>query len=785
MLDRKMIRDLRRLWSQALAIALVMASGIAVFVMALTTMRNLEETRDAYYERYRFPHVFAHVKRAPESLATRLAAIPGVNAVAPRVVVDVNLDVPGVIEPATGRLVSIPERQRPPLNDLYLRAGDWPSPRNPDQVVASAAFIEAHDMGVGDSLDAIINGRKRTLSIVGVAQSPEFLYTIPPGALMPDDRLFGILWMRHDALAAAYDLKGAFNDVGLTVQRGASVDDIIAEVDRLLTPYGGVGASARKDQISHFFLEGEIEELRLMSQNIPAIFLGVAAFLLNIVISRLVATEREQIGLLKAVGYRNVTVAWHYLKLVLVVVLVATAIGAVGGLYLAGAMTKLYGVFFDFPILLVQAHGDVIGLAIAVGLVAGLVGGVTAVWRAVRLPPAEAMRPPAPTVYRQGLFETVLLSHLLTAPARMVIRHLTRWPLRSALTSLGIAMAVALLVSALHWLDSIDYMIDVLYDRQSRQDVTISFVEPLSLSAMHDVAVLPGVLAAEPFRAVPTALRVGHRERREAIIGVLAEPDLDRVLDTDLQPTVVPREGLVLSSTLADALQVGPGEFVSVEVLESRRNKIDVRVAQVVETYLGAPAYMEINALNTLLQEGPRMSGANLLVDSSQYEAFYREVKETPAIAGTALLSDAVRTMRETIAETINIMVSFFVGFASIIAFGVVYNSARISLSERARELASMRVLGFSRAEVSRILLGEVAALTVVALPIGCAIGYGISWGLTQAISNELYRLPLVIDRSTYGVSMLFVVVASAVSGLIVRRRLDHLDLVSVLKTRE
>ena len=785
MLDRKMLRDLRRLWSQSLAIALVMASGIAVFVMALTTMRNLEETRDAYYERYRFPHVFAHVKRAPEALAVRLAAIPGVNAVAPRVIVDVNLDVPGMAEPATGRLVSIPARTRPVLNDLYLKAGDWPSSRNPDEVLASAAFVEAHGMNVGDTLGAIVNGRKRTVTVVGIAQSPEYLYTIPPGGLMPDNRRFGILWMGQDALAAAYDLEGAFNDVGLTVQRGASIEDVIAEVDRLLTPYGGVGAYARKDQLSNFFLEGEIEELKLMARQIPAIFLGVAAFLLNIVISRLVATEREHIGLLKAVGYSDVAVAWHYLKLVLVVVLVAVIVGSVGGLYFAAAMTQLYGAFFDFPILLTQAHGGVMGLAIAVGLAAGLVGGVTAVWRVVRLPPAEAMRPPAPTIYRKGLVEAILLPGLLSTPARMVIRHLTRWPLRSALTAVGISMAVALLVSALHWLDSIDYMIDVLYDRQSRQDVTLTFVEPVPTSALSDIAGLPGVLAVEPFRAVATALRVGHRERRQGIIGVLPAPDLDRVLDTGLRPAVVPSDGLVLSSTLADVLEVGPGEVVSVEVLEARRTRVDIRVAQVVETYLGAPAYMEIGALNALLEEGPRMNGVNVLLDPAHLAAFYREVKETPAIAGTALLADAVRTMRATIAETIYIMVGFFVGFASVIAFGVVYNSARISLSERARELASMRVLGFSRAEVSRILLGEIAVLTGIALPVGCAIGYGISWLLTLAISNELYRLPLVVDRSTYGISMLFVVLASAVSGLIVRRRLDHLDLIAVLKTRE
>ncbi|MDA0367280.1 MAG: ABC transporter permease [Proteobacteria bacterium] len=685
MLDRKMLRDLRRLWSQVLAIALVMASGIAVFVMALTTMRNLEETRDAYYERYRFPDVFAHVKRAPESLVARLAAIPGVNAVAPRVVVDVNLDVPGMSEPASARLVSLPRRGAPLLNDLFLQVGRLPAPRAPDEMVAAAAFAEAHALQTGDAIGAIINGRKRTLTMVGIAQSPEFLYTIPPGTLMPDNRHFGILWLGHDALASAYDLSGAFNDVSLSVQRGVPVDDVIAAVDRLLAPYGGIGAYARKYQTSDFFLSGEIDELKLMARSIPAIFLAVAAFLLNIVVSRLIATEREQVGLLKAVGYGSTAVGLHYLKLVFVVVLVATVVGSAVGTYLAGVMTNIYGEFFDFPLLLKQVHGAVLSLAITVGVVAGLVGGVTAVWRAVQLPPAEAMRSPAPTAYYKGWFDFLGIARLLRAPGRMVIRHLTRWPFRSALTSLGIAMAVALLVSALHWLDSIEMLIEVQFERQARQDITLTFVEPLSASAMTDVAALPGVLAVEPYRAVPTMLRAGHRSRREAIIGLRAVNDLSRVLDTNLRPIVLPKQGLVLSSTLAEALAVSAGDIVSVEVLEARRTRADVRVAEVIESYVGAPAYMEIATLNALLREGPQISGANLIVDGFKIDALYDRIKTTPMIAGTALLSEAVRPLRETLAETITIMVTFYVGFASVIAFGVVYNSARISLSERAR----------------------------------------------------------------------------------------------------
>lgn len=780
-LNRKLVRDLWHIRGQAVAIALVIGCGLAVFVMALGIIDSLEETRGAYYERYRFADVFASVKRAPEHLVERISRLPGVEAVATRIVKDVTLDVPGLDEPATGRLNSLPERRRPVLNDIVLRIGRWVSAGRPDEAVISEPFAEAHDLAPGDHLSATINGRKRQLQVVGVALSPEYVYAIAPGALMPDDLRFGVLWMGREALAAAFDLDGAFNDVSLALRRDGSTPEVIARLDRLLEPYGGLGAYDRGDQISNWFLSGEIEQLKTMASFLPTIFLAVAAFLLHMIVSRLVATEREQIGLLKAFGYSNAAVGWHYLKLVLAMAALGLVAGLLSGAWLGRAITELYAEIYRFPFLYYRPSPGVYAAAALVSAAAAVIGTLGAVGRAVALPPAEAMRPPPPPMYRLGMMRAMALDQ----PSRMILRHMARWPLRTGLTTLGISLAVAVLVTNLHWLDAIEHMVEVYFFDTNRQHVTVTLVEARGPGAVREIERLPGVLVVEPFRSVPVRLRLGQRERRGSIIGIPAEPDLGRVLDADGRPVAIPATGLLLSKTLAELLGARRGTVLTVEAMEGRRPTRQVRVADLFETYLGTPAYMQAAALNRLMLEGPTVSGAHLLTDPKAEPELYRELKDTPAVASVTLQSAAVASFRETLAETLYVIVFFYILFGGLLAFGVVYNSARIALSERGRELASLRVLGFTRFEVSYILLGELALLTLIALPLGCLIGYGLSAMISEAMNTELYRIPMVIDRSTYGVAMLVTVLAVAISSLVVRRRIDRLDLVAVLKTRE
>ncbi|MDP6350857.1 MAG: FtsX-like permease family protein [Alphaproteobacteria bacterium] len=784
-LNKKLLRDLWRARAQVVAIGAVVGCGVAVFLMSVGTLRSLDDTRAAYYERYRFADVFAQVRRAPAGLAARVAVIAGVQRVETRIVEDVILDIAGMDEPATARLVSIPERGAPVLNDLTLRQGRRVASDRPDEVVISEAFAEAHGFGPGDHLSATINERKRRLDIVGVALSPEYIYAIGPGVFLPDNRRFGVIWMGREALAAAFDLKGAFNDVSMSLLRSASEPEVIARLDAVLEPFGGVGAHGRDDQVSHAYLDGELEQLSTIATIVPPIFLAVAAFLLNIVLSRLIDAERGQIGLFKAFGYTDRAVAWHYVKFVLVVLVLGIAFGVAGGAWLGRALTEMYTELFRFPFLHYRPGGDVFVAAAVMTLTVGIVGTLGAVRRAARLAPAVAMAPPAPAVYTRAAFEGLIPARLLGQPSRMVLRHILRWPGRAAMTTLGLSLSLAILVSTLFFFDAIDHLIEVYFHHAQRQDVTVTLIEPRSAAATNEMSRLPGVMATEPYRAVAVRLGFGARAERVAITGLRRDADLWRLLDTDLRPQSPPDRGIALSTELARRLGAGRGDRITLEVLEGRRPVRELPVSAVVEEYIATPAYMDLNTLNRLMEEGPLVSGASLLVDSARVGALYRALKEAPAVAGVVLHNAALRTFNETMAETMYIIISFYVGFGGLLAAGTVYNSARIALSERGRELASLRVLGFTRGEVSAVLLGEFMLLTLVALPIGCVIGYGLAWYITAQTATELYRIPLVVAPDTYGMAVGVVIAASAASALLVRRRIDRLDLITVLKTRE
>jgi putative ABC transport system permease protein len=784
-LDRKIIRDLKRLWSQVIAIALVTATGTAVFVMSLGAMHSLAQTQSAYYERYYFADVFASVRRAPETLVDRLAAIPGVKQVSSRITHNVVLDIKGMSEPVNGLLSSLPEAGG--LNQLHLRRGRLVLPASTREVVLTEAFAEARGLSLGDSLWATLKGRKRQLTIVGIALSPEYVFFGVPGAMVPDDERFGVLWMDRKALAAAFDLEGAFNDSVLSLMPGANEAEVLGHIDALLNPYGGVGAYGRSDHISHATLSGEIEQLRASIRIAAPLFIGVVAFLLHMLMMRHVETERQQIGTLKAFGYSNTVVAWHYLKFVLAIVAVGVTIGLIVGARAGHAITELYAASYRFPFLEYVLTATTFLQATAIPMAAALIGAMASLWEVIRLQPAVAMRSPPPPVYRHTLIER-LVSHLLfDQPTRMILRHIVRWPLRSTLTILGIAAATAILVAPLGVLDSAVSMIDTHFFRAERQDMTVAFAQIRPHKAVYEIGHYSGVLQVEPFRATPAKIRHGLRSRRVTVIGREDLSELSRPLDEALQPMAIPNQGVVISSALAEWLGVGRGERVSITLLETNQEAHEMPVTAIAESYVGLTffmVFMDRKLLNHLMQEGDVVTGTHLRLDSTRLEPLYADLKNTPAITGVVSHAASLAGMRRIMAQNLRLtMVNVVV--AAIIIFGVVYNSARISLAERARELASMRLLGYSRLDVAYILLGELGCLTLAAIPIGCGLGYGFAYMLTEGTANEMFRLPLHLDRASFGYAALVALATVALSAAVVTRKIFRLDIVSILKTKE
>ena len=786
-LRTKLVRDLAHLRGPLAAIALMAASGISVFVGMRSMHGYLLGTQQRYYDEYRFADVFAHLTRAPTAVARRLAAIDGVDLVDARIVFDATLDVPGLREPAVGRFISVPEDGQPRLNRLYLRRGRLVSRGRPDEVVISEAFGRANGLAVGDTLSAVLNGRWQRLHVVGTALSPEYTYALGPGMLFPDDRRFGVIWMGREALAAAFDLQQSFNDVSLQLGRDASLDAVIARVDAILARYGGTGAIRRADQQAAFFVENELRQLRTFGTLVPAVFLCVAAFLLHIVIGRIVAGQREQIAALKALGYRDREVGLHYAKLVGCVMAVGVALGCTVAAWLGSAMTGLYAEFYHFPELPYRMSAREIVQGVALTVTAALLGASLAIRSTIRLAPAEAMRPLAPARYRATLLERLGLDRLVPPAARMVLRELERRPLRALLSVAGIAAAVALLVLSTFSYGAVERLMNVQFGLSQREGVQLSLFEPRDVAALAELEHLPGVLHAEPLRSVPVRLRAGPRARSVALTGFRGDTTLHALLDVELARIAIPRDGLVLSRKLAQSLGVCAGDRVRVEVLQGERPQRFVRVARIAETFVGLAAYMDLEALSRFLGETPSLSGAWLSVDEARLPELHAAIKQTPLVAGIQSRAVSLRTLRQIIDENLGTSVAISTGFALVMAFGVLYNAARITLAERQRELASLRVLGFRRREVGAILLGELALLTAVALPLGLLLGRTLATLLVQSpgFDSEQFRLPLVITSATYAGAVTTVLVAALASGWNAWRRLDRIDIVEVLKTRD
>lgn len=782
----KVLRDAAHLKGQLAAVAVLVACGVAVFIMLRSMHSYLRGSQEFYYRDYGFGDVFAHATRAPTPLAGRLAAVPGVDRVYLRIVRDIVLDVPGVAEPATGRLVSLPDHGEPPLNRLHLRSGRMVEPGRRDQVVVSDAFAAANGLHPGDTFGAVLNGRWQELTIVGTAISPEFIYEVSGiGTVFPDNRRFGAMWMSERAMAAAFDMEGAFNDVVATLRPGASERAVLAGFDELLDPYGGIGAYGRENHLSHRFVTSEIEETQVTASFFPALFLVVTAFLLHATLLRLVRIEREQIGLMKAFGFRSRTVALHYVQLALLPVTAGAALGTGIGIWLAYRLAAVYARFYQFPETDFHLDPTLVGVALGIAFVTGVAGAVAAARRVVRLAPAVAMAPPSPPRFRRGRLETSWAWAALGPVWRMIVRNVTRARWKSVSTAAGIVMALGVLAALLSMFDAIDVVADLEFNHVYREDVAVYFDTPRGREALTELGQLPGVLFLEPVRMAPARLVHGSRERRASLIGLIPGGELRRIVDAEFRVHAPPVDGVLISRGLAGKLDVRPGETLRVEVTEGRRPARDLVVAGLVDELMGADVYLEQETLYRLLGEGRTVSGAWLRVDETHADELYDRLKRLPGVATVVVKDALVASFNETIEESFVIALSSTLLLGAALVMAIVYNQARVALSERGRELASLRVLGFTRREVARMLLGEQAVLVFVALPLGLALGWALTWLVMRRFETDVFRLPVVVQPDTYALAVGIVLASAVMAALLVRRRLDRINLIAVLKTRE
>ena len=784
-LDRKLLRDLKRLKGQAAAVALVMGCGLAMMITTRSLISSLDHTRAEYYEGHRFADVFGSLKRAPNNLAERLAALPGVAGVQTDIAAQVTLDLPGLDEPASGLVRSLPDFAAPELNRLFLRRGRWLTPGARRELLVGEAFADANRLNPGDTLTLVMNGRRQDFRVAGIVLSPEYIFESRPGSALPDSRSYGIFWMSYKEVATAWDLYGAFNHYALKLAPGADAAPVIAAADVLFKSYGGFGAFSRKDHPSHIRVSDEIRTLTILSIGFPTIFLGVAAFMTNAVLSRLLALQREQIAILKAFGFTNGQIVTHYLKFAGAIGCAGTALGGIGGLLLGRWMLGLYAPLYRFPELAFRPDPQAVALAFSVGVLAVVAGVLGSVRRAVRIPPAEAMRPEPPANYRPSLIERTALRRLFSHSFRIAVRNLGRRPTQALLTVAGLALATGLLVLPNTLQSGITEIIENQWDVVQRQDLNLGLAEPASRRVLHELERLPGVMHVEPSRSVATRIHFHGRNRQIGLRSLVAGAAHSRAINAQGHEVMPPPDGIIVSAKLAQVLGAQVGDELVVEVLEGRRPVRAVRLVGLAQDFTGIAAYMDLTAINHLLGEGDIVTGASFTIDGAHRAEFLRAIKGIPRISWISIKESLRQSFRETTAKMMGMLTTLYLTMAVIVAFGVIYNNARISLAERARELATLRVIGLTQREVGAVIVIELALLALLAIPLGLTFGAAFSAGIIQSVNTETVRLPLVYTSYTFTFATLVVVVASVLSALVVLRKLKQLDLIGALKAPE
>jgi len=784
-LNRKLLRDVLRLRGQAFTIALVLGCGVLAMLMMNSTAYSVRQAMQTYYDEYRFADVFVRLERAPELEGQALREIDGVIAVQTRVVEDVMVPLAGEVEPLVGRIVSLPQDGDPALNAVHLTRGRMPSPSARDEVVILEQFAQAHALSLGNHLPVVLSGNKRDLEVVGIGMSPEYVLATAGDSGPADKRRFVVIWMPRRTLAAAARMEGAFNDASLRVQPGASTRHILHEVDRILKEYGAFPAFERERQTSHQALIAELGHLGSLAVSIPLAFLGVAAFLVNVVISRLVFLERMEIAVLKALGYPNWRVAVHYLGLVSLVVVLGGALGYVTGKWAGTWMTGVYMDVFQFPVGTNQMPvGSVLG-ALGIALCAALLGALAAALRVARLPPAQAMQPPTPLRYAHSALSSKRLEKSLGTASLMIVREVTRRPLRFAMSSAGIAMGIAIFILGRFTWDSFDYLFAEVFPRQNRGDILVTFTQPRPERAVREIAALPGVVMAEGYRALPVRLRNGHREK-DTVVNALPHPtELRQVLHRDRDVVTLPERGLVMTDRLANLLDLRLGDEVEAEVHEGDWSTHHLVVVGLIDESFGVQAYGRASWIHEVLDQERRINSVAVRLDAARAEELHARLKDMPFVYSTTRFARIVENFERQTGDTLGVITLLLAVSAAAISTGVVYNNASVALSLRSRELASLRVLGFTRAEVSAILLGELALQVMVGIPFGMLLGRW--WAALQAstFDQETLRFPVHISPDTYGLAGVIALGAGVISALLVRRKLDRLDLIAVLKSRE
>ncbi|MBC8869454.1 MAG: FtsX-like permease family protein [Planctomycetes bacterium] len=790
-LRRKLVRDLYHSKWLLLAITSIIAIGVTCFVSMQSAFHNLDRAKARYYRQCRMADFWIDLKKAPVSELALLADLPGVTEVHPRIQFYATVDLPEVVKPINALVISLPDRPARPVNGIVPRRGTYFTERRPNEVIVNDAFARAHGLAPGDWIHLLVNKRREEFLVVGTGISSEFTYLLGPGELVPDPSSFGVFYVKHTYAEELFDFEGAANQaVGLLAPDARRENsETLRRAELVLEPFGVFQVTPLRDQPSNLFLSSEIGGLGAFATVVPAIFLAVAALVLNVLINRLARQQRTVVGTLKAIGYGDWAIFGHFLSFGLMVGVVGGLAGSVLGYLSATLMTWIYRLFFEFPDLRSGFYLYTHAVGISISLVCSVLGCLYGARSMLRLQAAEAMRPEPPRSGQAIVLERWLggLWRRLGSGWRMAIRSIFRARVRTAAGVFAAAMGAGLLVSGFMMLESSFYLLDFEFQCVTRSDVDLTFESERGRDALTEVRRLPGVDHAEPTLNVACTFVHGPYRRKGGVVGLLPDARLTIPRDVDAQPITLPESGIVISRRLASILHVDSGDEVTMIPVKGERRPVDVTIARVANSYMGLSAYAELNHLSRLVGEEFAMNAAQLTTNGRPEDLtrMYHRLKQTPAVRSVVLRRDSIDNLRETLLINQWVLIGMLVFFSGAVFFGSVVNASMVSLAERQREVATFLAMGYDPWRVGGVFLRESMLTNMTGTLLGFPVGYFLMVLTAMAYESDLLRLPVVsapwIWLSTVGLSVLFALIAHCA----VQWKIQRMDYVEALKVKE
>ena len=789
-LDQKLARDLWRTRGMLMAIVAIVAVGIACLVGLVGTSRNLSIALEAYYSRCRMADFWLDLKRVPTSELEFLRRVNGVASLRQRLTYPVVVDLEGVAAPVGGLLLSLPDVRRPVINDIMLKSGQYFSRGRQEEVIVLEPFALARGLKVGDKIDLVMKGQKKTLLIIAIATSPESAYLMPPGSITPAKGHYGVFFVKRSFAEDTLGIRGAFNSlVGmLTPEARENPQPVLDELELKLKDYGVFACYPLALQSSNQALHSELGGLSTMSTFMPLIFLMVASLVLNVLMTRLASGQRTIVGTLKALGYSNREVFTHFLKMGAVVGVLGALFGNLLGYWIAGAMTDMYGYFFSLPDLGARFYPSLSWISLGVSLVFSLLGTFRGVQKVVGLSPAEAMRQAAPEGGKAIILESwPWLWSRLGFRWQMVLRGMFRKKARTLIGVFAAAMGSSLLVATFGMLDSFVYMVEFQFNKVLLSDYDISLRTERSYAALDEALNLPGALRGEPVLVVHGTLSHLNARKKVAIKGLRQDATMTVPCKKDGIAVRVPDRGFLLTARLARQLGVVPGDSLIMTPTKGEQRPVRVEVSATVDSYFGLDAYADYRYLNSLVDEASALNLIQLRTrqTTAQADRFMKELKRFPVLQTMSRTSWQKAGMQTDFIGKMSGMAYPMIIFGAVIFFGSILNSSLIAIVERQREIATFRVVGYRTGEVGSVFLRENLLQNMVGAFLGLPLGYWMLTGLAEQITNDMYAMPAVVDSVSWVYCVVLALAFVLLSQLVVQRAIAKLDWNQALAMKE